>query len=58
MRIVLARILERTTLEAVDPEPARTQFRVITLSPRGGVRVRQPRAPQPAAASDQRVPVA
>ncbi|HET9103085.1 MAG TPA: cytochrome P450 [Solirubrobacteraceae bacterium] len=58
MRIVLARILERTALEPVDPEPAKTQFRVITLSPRGGVRVRQPRAPQPADQADQRVPVA
>ncbi|MDQ6731872.1 MAG: cytochrome P450, partial [Actinomycetota bacterium] len=57
MRIVLGRILQRTELSAVDETQAKAQFRAITLSPKGGVRVRQTRAPRPAAA-DQRVPVA
>jgi cytochrome P450 len=67
MRVVLARVLERATLSPVDPEPAKGQFRAITIAPRGGVRVRQsgpplPAAPPPArgeaSASDQRVPAA
>jgi cytochrome P450 len=68
MRIILARVLERAALSPVDPEPAETQFRAITLAPKGGVRVRQDRAPLPAAsagatpaethAPDQRVPAA
>ena len=66
MRIVLSRVLERAQLSPVDPELAETQFRAITLAPKGGVRVRQDRAPLPAtapdeaeaAASDQRVPAA
>ena len=65
MRVVLARVLERTALSPVDPELAETQFRAITLAPKGGVRVRQDRAPLPAAqppaeatVSDQRVPAA
>ena len=33
---------------AVDPEPAKAQFRAITLAPKGGVRVRPGRAPLPA----------
>ncbi len=47
MRIVLARILERTHLVPVDRRPARTQFRLITLGPRGGVRAIQEAAPVP-----------
>ena len=45
MRVVLARVLERTALAPVDAELAETQFRAITLAPKGGVRVRQDRAP-------------
>ncbi|MFZ0088571.1 MAG: cytochrome P450 [Solirubrobacteraceae bacterium] len=48
MRIVLARVLERATLRAVDPAPATPQFRAITLAPKGGVRVLQEHAPAPA----------
>jgi cytochrome P450 family 135 len=71
MRIVLSRVLERAALSPVDPEPAETQFRAITLAPQGGVRVRQDRPPLPArttvareataaeaVAADQRVPAA
>jgi cytochrome P450 len=67
MRIVLSRVLERAALSPVDPEPADTQFRAITLAPKGGVQVRQDRAPLPASAAttpavapaeDQRVPAA
>jgi cytochrome P450 len=69
MRVVLARVLQRAALSPVDPEPAKGQFRTITIAPKGGVRVRQDRAPLPAAppatsvttepsASDQRVPAA
>jgi cytochrome P450 len=63
MRVVLARVLERTDLRPVDPEPANGQFRAITIAPKGGVRVRQDRPPLPtarlaAAAPDQRVPAA
>jgi cytochrome P450 family 135 len=68
MRIVLSRVLERTDLRPVDPEPAKGQFRAITIAPKGGVRVRQDRPAVPAAqardraeadeASDQRVPAA
>ena len=47
MRIVLARVLERAALRAADPEPAEVQFRMITLAPRGGVRVLQDRPPAP-----------
>jgi cytochrome P450 len=49
MRVVLVRVLERTALRAVDPEPAKGQFRAITIAPKGGVRVRQDRPPRPAA---------
>jgi cytochrome P450 len=45
MRIVLARILERAALAAADRALAKAQFRAITLSPKGGVRVVQTRAP-------------
>jgi cytochrome P450 family 135 len=48
MRIVLARVLERAALRAADPKPAEVQFRMITLAPRGGVRVVQDRPPAPA----------
>jgi cytochrome P450 len=59
MRIILGRVLERTQLTAVDDQVAKAQFRAITLSPKGGVRVRQSRAPQPAAISEpERAPVA
>jgi cytochrome P450 len=64
MRVVLARVLERAALSPVDSEPAKGQFRAITIAPKGGVRVRQERAPLPAArpsaaeAAGQRVPAA
>jgi cytochrome P450 len=67
MRVVLARVLERAALSPVDAEPAKGQFRAITIAPRGGVRVRQERAPLPASrrsaaaeasAPAQRVPAA
>jgi cytochrome P450 len=48
MRIVLARVLERTALRAAHPELAKVQFRAITLAPRDGVRVIQDRPPHPA----------
>jgi cytochrome P450 len=48
MRIVLARVLERTALRAANPELAEVQFRAITLAPRDGVRVVQDRPPSPA----------
>jgi cytochrome P450 family 135 len=51
MRVVLSRVLERAALSPVDPELAETQFRAITLAPKGGVRVRQDRAPLPATAA-------
>ncbi len=57
MRIVLGQILQRTELVAVDSDQAKAQFRAITLSPKGGVRVRLSQPPRPAS-SDQRVPVA
>jgi cytochrome P450 len=52
MRIILARVLQRTELVAVDEKLAKAQFRAITLSPKGGVRARQSRAPRPVAASE------
>jgi cytochrome P450 len=51
MRVVLARVLERTDLTATEPELAKAQLRAITLSPKGGVPVRQGRAPAPSAAA-------
>jgi cytochrome P450 len=39
MRIVLARVLERAALRAVDPELDEIAFRGITLAPKRGVRV-------------------
>jgi cytochrome P450 family 135 len=47
MRIVLARVLERTELKAASPDLDQTVFRGITLAPRSGVRVIQTRAPSP-----------
>ena len=47
MRIVLTRVLERAQLRAVDPRPAKVQFRAITLAPKGGVRVIQDQPPLP-----------
>ena len=49
MRIVLARVLERCALAAVDSDLAPAQFRMITLAPKGGVPVRQLQAPAPGA---------
>jgi cytochrome P450 family 135 len=48
MRIVIARVLERASLEAADHEPEEAQFRAITLSPRNGTRVVMNRAALPA----------
>jgi cytochrome P450 len=39
MRLVLARVLERTSLRAAEPELDEVMFRGITLAPRNGVRV-------------------
>jgi cytochrome P450 len=60
MRVVLARVLERTELEAADLKQAKAQFRGITVAPKGGVSVLQTRSPRPAreAAAAQRVPAA
>ncbi|HEX3975371.1 MAG TPA: cytochrome P450 [Solirubrobacteraceae bacterium] len=57
MRVVLSRVLERTALAPVDPELAETQFRAITLAPKGGVQVRQDRPPLPARAAAAPEPV-
>ena len=53
MRVVLRRILERTELEPAARAPDKVQFRAITLAPRDGVRVHQPRPParEPATAA-------
>ena len=45
MRIVLRRVLQRTTLRAASPSLDKVQFRGITLAPRDGVQVVQERAP-------------
>jgi len=45
MRVVLARVLERCALRAVDRKPTTAQFRTITLAPKSGVRVIQDRPP-------------
>jgi cytochrome P450 family 135 len=45
MRIVLERVLARAQLRAADRDLAKGQLRAITLSPKGGVRVIQERAP-------------
>ena len=60
MRTVIARVLERADLVAVDANLAKTQFRVITLAPKGGVKARlagPPRAPTLSPVA-QREPVA
>ena len=49
MRIVLARILERTQLRPAHAHLAKTQLQMITLSPKSGVPVLQQGAPLPAA---------
>lgn len=49
MRIVIARVLERTSLRAAQSEPEEVQFRGITLAPRNGTRVLMTSAPSPAA---------
>jgi cytochrome P450 len=48
MRIVLSRILERARLRVASPGRAKTQFRAITLAPKGGVPVIQDGPPLPA----------
>jgi cytochrome P450 family 135 len=45
MRVVIARVLERATLAAADPELDEARFSAITLSPRNGVRALQTRRP-------------
>ena len=48
MRVVLARVLERATLQPAKEELDKAQLRAITLAPREGVQVRLARAPLPA----------
>jgi cytochrome P450 len=55
MRIVLRMLVERTELEAVDPEPSHYFRRAIVLGPRSGARVRL-RAPVAAPARLSAVP--
>jgi cytochrome P450 len=45
MRVVLARVLERTELRPAATKPDQPELRVITLSPKHGVQVVQDRAP-------------
>jgi cytochrome P450 family 135 len=52
MRVVIARVLERASLRAADPEPEQVQFRAITLAPRNGTRVVMTRAPSSADLGD------
>jgi cytochrome P450 len=49
MRVVIRRVLERALLTATASEPDTVERRGITLVPKLGVRVRQLRAPHPAA---------
>jgi cytochrome P450 len=59
MRTVVARVLERADLQPVDEKPAKAQFRVITLAPKGGVQVRMAAPPRAASLrAPQREPVA
>jgi cytochrome P450 len=51
MRVVIQRVLERTALDAVEPEPDAVERRGITLVPEHGVLVRQLRPPSPATES-------
>ena len=46
MRVVISRVLERTTLEAVQPKPDEIQRRGITMVPRNGAPIRQLRSPR------------
>jgi cytochrome P450 len=50
MKVVIKRVLERTSLALVDRKPEQVERRGITLVPREGVRVVQTRAPSPAGA--------
>jgi cytochrome P450 len=45
MRVVLRRILERTEVLPAKQDPDKVEFRAITLAPRDGVLVIQPRPP-------------
>lgn len=47
MRVILARVLERTDLEPASAELDRPELRVITLAPRNGVQTILPRPPRP-----------
>jgi cytochrome P450 family 135 len=57
MRVVIARILERATLEAATAKLDRVERRGITLVPRDGVRVVLRGAPHPAEKESEAVPV-
>ena len=48
MRLVLARVLERTQLRAAVPKLDAAELRMITLSPKNGVRVVLDDPPSPA----------
>jgi cytochrome P450 len=49
MRVVIARVLERTELASAGP-PEKGVRKGVTIVPRRGVRVTQARAPKPASA--------
>jgi cytochrome P450 len=51
MKVVIRRVLERTSLTAASAKPEQVLRRGITLVPRDGVRVVQPGEPRPAVAS-------
>jgi cytochrome P450 len=51
MRVILARVLERTELRPTSAQLDEPQLRAITLAPRQGVQVQLARPPEPAAAS-------
>src|SRR4051794_31461652 len=55
MRQVVKRVLERTELRSADRQPEKIVRRAITMVPKNGVRIVQPRAPSPA---PERVPAA
>src|SRR5436305_2090877 len=48
MSVVVKRVLERTELQPADPHPEKGLPRCITMVPKSGVRVIQPREPMPA----------
>ena len=48
MRVVIRRVLERTSLESAAPGPDGVERRGVTLVPKRGVRVAQTRPPMPA----------